>query len=736
MYSTIPGPVRVCMSGVRVHLLLRPTADAHVQTLLAVSHNRKRRSCGGYFCCYMAFWLCVVLPLALNLLRPPPPTFVPPPPVERLLFAANWVACDTVVAPACSARMAPVDLDLAQLLTSTTQALAEATNSTSYAELWQHVRHAAMGVVTAGVMAQHAISQAHHAACDHLEGACSAWVCARAQRGACFGPEEGCARLKASCDLAADGAEADAARAAAPGGVGPPANWLPPPSDWEPMVPADADGGAAASGVLSSLRGAHPWLLEGWSASGVHRCAPGVALALDSLNNGVCDCADGSDEPGTAACAGRGGRFWCDTFLGFVGEGTKTAALSGRAAASARVAHGEWIDTGLVDDGRCDCCDCADEIAALAAEKPPGSAATGGCVRGQASRLSMPESWADADGPSALDEAVATVRQARVNASAIIEKMRADVDGMSAYLQRQPRSYQEHQQLQQLHGQYQRLVGALQHGFAPPASVRAATATITRLSAVGASANGQGAAEAHPHQYLPLFGPCVGAELCTGGCSATHDDTKYYWELCPFVHALQAGSEAEREGGRATLVGVFDGWNATNAPSLVAPEADLRAPRAILEYSGGEPCHDGPHRSASVELRCGPVDELVAVDEDGKCRYWFLMRTPHACEVPWKEEEQLEEKAVAEAAAIARAEAGAEAQAKAQRAQQGAMGARGGGGGGRGRGGRVAPRRAPEEAMPSEIDAGGEGDELVENELQKGGGKKRKKKKAKKKKAI
>lgn len=52
-------------------------------------------------------------------------------------------------------------------------------------------------------------------------------------------------------------------------------------------------------------------------------------------------------------------------------------------------------------------------------------------------------------------------------------------------------------------------------------------------------------------------------------------------------------------------------------------------------FRNGEACWEGPARSALVELRCGETTKLVAVDEDGKCTYWFLLITPYACEIPF-----------------------------------------------------------------------------------------------------
>lgn len=52
------------------------------------------------------------------------------------------------------------------------------------------------------------------------------------------------------------------------------------------------------------------------------------------MNDDYCDCPDGSDEPGTSACAN--GKFWC--------KGSNS-----------------YIPSSQVDDGICDCCDGLDE---------------------------------------------------------------------------------------------------------------------------------------------------------------------------------------------------------------------------------------------------------------------------------------------------------------------------------------------------------------------------------------
>ncbi|KOO23445.1 glucosidase 2 subunit beta [Chrysochromulina tobinii] len=82
------------------------------------------------------------------------------------------------------------------------------------------------------------------------------------------------------------------------------------------------------------------------------------SLPIAQLNDDYCDCTDGSDEPGTSACANTGGRFYC------ANKGFKPT----------------YVRAGLVGDGICDCCDGTDEYAR------PG-ACTDTCIQaGEAAR--------------------------------------------------------------------------------------------------------------------------------------------------------------------------------------------------------------------------------------------------------------------------------------------------------------------------------------------------------------
>lgn len=68
-------------------------------------------------------------------------------------------------------------------------------------------------------------------------------------------------------------------------------------------------------------------------------------IEAERINDDYCDCKDGSDEPGTSACAKQNSRFWC-----------RGAKLRGGGQVGAH-----WMYSTYVNDGICDCCDGSDE---------------------------------------------------------------------------------------------------------------------------------------------------------------------------------------------------------------------------------------------------------------------------------------------------------------------------------------------------------------------------------------
>ena len=93
---------------------------------------------------------------------------------------------------------------------------------------------------------------------------------------------------------------------------------------------------SAFSSPVERTRGVPKSLLHLFQGSSF-KCGDGTILDASAINDDMCDCADGSDEPGTSACPNS--RFFC-TNKGY---------------------RGKYLPSMYVGDGVCDCCDGSDE---------------------------------------------------------------------------------------------------------------------------------------------------------------------------------------------------------------------------------------------------------------------------------------------------------------------------------------------------------------------------------------
>ena len=91
---------------------------------------------------------------------------------------------------------------------------------------------------------------------------------------------------------------------------------------------------------------------------------------------------------------------------------------------------------------------------------------------------------------------------------------------------------------------------------------------------------------------------------------------KYEYEVCVFGQALQ--KEKGKNGG--TSLGHWTGMHIDHETGDIS-----------FKWENGLKCWNGPHRSATVNLRCGADNKVLSADEPDTCRYVLAMESHLAC---------------------------------------------------------------------------------------------------------
>lgn len=81
--------------------------------------------------------------------------------------------------------------------------------------------------------------------------------------------------------------------------------------------------------------------------------------------------------------------------------------------------------------------------------------------------------------------------------------------------------------------------------------------------------------------------------------------------MCPYDKAEQ------KEKHSSTDLGKFEKYDAV---------------AKTLSFTNGARCWNGPARSLTVNLVCGAKNEIVSVEEPGKCIYTMKFYTPAVCQ--------------------------------------------------------------------------------------------------------
>ena len=84
-----------------------------------------------------------------------------------------------------------------------------------------------------------------------------------------------------------------------------------------------------------------------------------------------------------------------------------------------------------------------------------------------------------------------------------------------------------------------------------------------------------------------------------------------------------------------TSLGKFVSWKSITVydeiPQEISEGKGIPKPTLLMKFENGLRCYQGTIRSATVYLRCGEIDAIVAVYEPEVCKYIYLFKTPVAC---------------------------------------------------------------------------------------------------------
>lgn len=104
------------------------------------------------------------------------------------------------------------------------------------------------------------------------------------------------------------------------------------------------------------------------------------------------------------------------------------------------------------------------------------------------------------------------------------------------------------------------------------------------------------------------------------------EEGKYVYEVCMFQNAYQ------RDKGSSSSQGTDLGrWQGASTET-VSNEQGVEYPRRVWKWDNGTKCWNGPVRSVTAYVDCGPETKVLSANEPDTCRYVLEMQSPVACD--------------------------------------------------------------------------------------------------------
>lgn len=425
--------------------------------------------------------------------------------------------------------------------------------------------------------------------------------------------------------------------------------------------------------ACASVRGVAPGKQHLYvpDSNGKWRCLldKSIVLDFDQLNDNVCDCPDGLDEPGTAACPYTREQphlFYCEN-NGFVPG---------------------YLENFKVGDGVCDydvCCDGSDEPGvcenkcsvvaqhynefveekkaniAIALERKEvylekakqskaarreqlttleqETAQIASSIEELKQKLALADD--SEDGVVVVQELIESLRAAR-------DSYRAQNARLELLLEQMARNYNPNfndQAVKHAIGEFQNYVAN------KPDSVDDNEDVASLLNGISKTATEPSIIGLAQHYYSKVFGstPKPMAPK-TGPSRATKKITAQIEKLEKELRGKQSEVsivQLQEHSAYGDLFGALERtWATTKLGEYnykVGPFDSVYQDGTLVGrfekmedntmfFSHGTKCWNGPHRSAVVDLRCGSDMKIVSVSEPEKCQYRFVLETPVVCE--------------------------------------------------------------------------------------------------------